>query len=79
MLERAWQGGLRLIVALAVNSQTLAMISQTRGPYDDKSAATRRSPRSRRSWPDSFHRAGAVTLDVRQIIGSGLRQDVAAG
>jgi hypothetical protein len=38
MLERAWQGGLRLIVALAVNSHTLAVLCHTRGPFTDKEA-----------------------------------------
>src|SRR5215469_3282006 len=37
MLHRAWQGGLRLIVALAVNSHTLALLGHTQGSYDDKS------------------------------------------
>lgn len=38
MLQRAWQGGLRVIVAHAVNSHMLAWVGATEGPYDDKSA-----------------------------------------
>jgi microsomal dipeptidase-like Zn-dependent dipeptidase len=37
-LERAWRGGLRVVVALAVNNHTLADGAETQGPYDDKTA-----------------------------------------
>jgi Membrane dipeptidase (Peptidase family M19) len=40
-IRRAWQGGLRAIVALAVNSHTLAAAGQCdNGPYDDMSVGT---------------------------------------
>src|SRR5262249_31611960 len=38
-LERAWRGGPRGGVALAVNSHVLADAAETQGPYDDRSSA----------------------------------------
>ncbi|GEA90233.1 membrane dipeptidase [Cellulomonas cellasea] len=38
-LERAWQGGLRVVVALAVNSALLADLTETKGPTDDRTSA----------------------------------------
>jgi microsomal dipeptidase-like Zn-dependent dipeptidase len=38
-IKRAYDGGLRVLVALAVNSKTLAQACDGVGPYDDKSTA----------------------------------------
>jgi hypothetical protein len=34
-LKRAWQGGLRLMVMLAVNSETLCVLSNHRASWND--------------------------------------------
>ncbi len=40
-VKRAYEGGLRVLVALAVNSETLAEILNGNPPYDDKTVAER--------------------------------------
>ena len=72
MLERAWQGGLRLIVALAVNSHTLAKVAQTRGPYDDRSAGDAQIAAIKElAGGQSFMEVAYSPADVRRIIGGG--------
>ena len=72
MLQRAWQGGLRLIVALAVSSHTLAKMCQTRGPYDDRSAGDAQIAAIKEMVAgQSFMGQAMSPSDVRQIIGSG--------
>lgn len=72
MLQRAWQGGLRLIVALAVNSHTLAKMCQTQGPYDDKSAGDAQIAAIKEMIAgQSFMGLALSPSDVRHIIGSG--------
>jgi microsomal dipeptidase-like Zn-dependent dipeptidase len=72
MLERAWQGGLRLIVALAVTSHTLAKVSQTMGPYDDKSAGDSQIDTITSLTSDqSFMDLCLSPADVRKTIGAG--------
>ncbi len=72
MLERAWKGGLRLIVAHAVNSHTLAKVSQTRGPYDDKSSGDAQIAAIKEMVSgQAFMELALSPSDVRQIIGRG--------
>jgi microsomal dipeptidase-like Zn-dependent dipeptidase len=72
MLERAWQGGLRVIVALAVNNHTLAKVSQTQGPYDDKSSGDFQIAAIKEIVSNqSFMELALSPSDVRQIVGAG--------
>jgi microsomal dipeptidase-like Zn-dependent dipeptidase len=72
MLQRAWQGGLRLIVALAVNSHTLARIAETRGPYDDRSAGDAQIAAIKAlAGGQSFMEVAYSPADVRRIVGDG--------
>jgi microsomal dipeptidase-like Zn-dependent dipeptidase len=72
MLERAWQGGLRLVVALAVNSHTLAKMGQTRGPYDDRSAGDSQLAAIKGLVAgQQFMELALTPGDVRRIIGDG--------
>jgi microsomal dipeptidase-like Zn-dependent dipeptidase len=72
MLERAWKGGLRLIVAHAVNSHTLAKVSQTRGPYDDKSSGDAQIAAIKEMVSgQAFMELALSPSDLRQIIGRG--------
>ena len=72
MLQRAWQGGLRLIVALAVNSHTLAKMCQTAGRYDDQSAGDAQIAAIKEMVAgQSFMGLAQSPADVRQIIGNG--------
>jgi hypothetical protein len=72
MLERAWLGGLRVIVAHAVNSHTLALVSQTRGPYDDKSAGDAQIAAIRQMVASQpFTELALAPSDLRDIIGRG--------
>ena len=72
MLERAWQGGLRLIVALPVHNHTLAVACQTRGPYDYKSATDAQIAAIKEMIAgQSFMELALSPSDVRQIIGNG--------
>ena len=72
MLERAWKGGLRLIVALANNSHTLGVLGRTKGPWDDKAAGDAQiaAIRDMVSGQD-FMGLALSPSDVRRIIGSG--------
>jgi len=72
MLRRAWQGGLRLIVAHAVSSHTLAKMGQTRGPYDDKSAGDLQIAAIKELVAaHEFMELAVTPADVRRIIGGG--------
>jgi microsomal dipeptidase-like Zn-dependent dipeptidase len=72
MLERAWQGGLRIIVALAVNSHTLAKVSQTQGPYDDKSSGdTQIAAIKEMVAAQAFMELALSPAVVRRIVGVG--------
>lgn len=72
MLERAWQGGLRIIVALAVSSHTLAKLGQARGPYDDKSAGDLQIAAIKELVAgQQFMELALTPADVRRIIGDG--------
>jgi microsomal dipeptidase-like Zn-dependent dipeptidase len=73
-IKRAWQGGLRLMVALAVNSELLAHITPKAGvPLDDKSicddqiAAMKSMAEENRTWMGIAY----SPEDARQIIGEG--------
>lgn len=73
MLERAYQGGLRLLVALAVNNHTMAVAAQTDGPYDDqKSGDLQISWLKTLSGPDyPWLEIAYSPSDLRRIIGEG--------
>lgn len=72
MLERAWKGGLRLIVALAVSNHTLAKLCQTVGPYDDKSSGDDQIAMIKRMVSgQTFMELALSPSDLRQIIGRG--------
>jgi microsomal dipeptidase-like Zn-dependent dipeptidase len=72
MLQRAWQGGLRVIVALAVNSHTLALLGQTKGSYDDKTAGDAQIAAIKEMISgQQFMELALTPSDVRQVIASG--------
>src|SRR5262249_53725512 len=72
MLRRAWQGGLRVIVALACNSHALAQLAGTREPSDDKAAGDAQiaAIKEMASGQD-FMEIALSPSDVRRIVGSG--------
>jgi microsomal dipeptidase-like Zn-dependent dipeptidase len=72
-LRRARDGGLRVMVALTVNSETLAEIFNGQGPYDDKSVADVQIAETIRfvGRHPAFMEVAYSPADVRRIVGSG--------
>jgi hypothetical protein len=72
MLQRAWQGGLRIIVTLAVNNHTMAKVSQTQGPYDDKSSGDAQIAAIKEMVASqAFMELALSPSDVPRIVGAG--------
>lgn len=72
MLERAWDGGLRVVVALAVNSHTLAFLAQTAGPYDDKPSGDQQIAAIKEMVAGQhFTELAQSPADLRAIVGRG--------
>jgi microsomal dipeptidase-like Zn-dependent dipeptidase len=72
-LRRARDSGLRAIVALTVNSETLAEVLNGDAPYDDKSVADVQIAETRRfvSQHDDFMEIAYSAADLRKIAGAG--------
>lgn len=71
-VRRAHQGGLRVMVALTVNSELLAEIINGDGPYDDKTVADLQIDETVRlvSQHPEFMEIAYTSKDVRRIVGS---------
>ena len=72
VLQRAWQGGLRVVVAHAVNSHTLAFLAQTNGPYDDKTSGDLQIAAIKEMVAGQhFMELALSPADIRAIVGRG--------
>jgi len=73
-LKRSHDGGLRVMVALTVNSEILAKILNGNGPYDDMSVAERQIDETIRFVNNpqnaSFMQIAFSAEDVRKIVGN---------
>jgi microsomal dipeptidase-like Zn-dependent dipeptidase len=72
-IERAWQGGLRGIVALAVNSHLLAAAARCDGTYDDMSVGNNQIDETRRfiDRHSDFMELADSASKFRDIVGRG--------
>jgi microsomal dipeptidase-like Zn-dependent dipeptidase len=71
-IERAHEGGLRVMVALTVNSETLAALLNGDRPYDDKSVADEQIDQTIRMVENhDFMEIATSPADARQIIREG--------
>lgn len=70
-VKRAYQGGMRVMVALAVSSETLAQILNGNQPYDDKSSADKQICAMKRfvAQHADFMEIAYSARDARRIVG----------
>ena len=71
-VKRAYQGGLRVMVALTVNSETLAQMLNGNTPYDDKSTADKQICAMKRfvDQHSDFMQIAYSARDARRIVDS---------